>query len=95
MAPMAGGSALKRARVHQHGPPGTLRAVSATSSVPQPSDLANARASVSLPNRKSTYGMASSSVCLNGGTCVRMPFGVHDEVHHSVIITLETEPCMR
>lgn len=49
----------------------TFRAISCTSRVSQPSVSAKVAASVSLPNRMSTYGSVSSSVCLNGGTCTR------------------------
>lgn len=34
-----------------------------------PSVAAKAAASISLPNRKSMYGMASISTALKGGTC--------------------------
>ena len=53
---------------------GTLRAISETSLVSHPSVSAKVAASVSLPNRKSTYGSVSVSTCLNGGTCGRGKF---------------------
>merc|ERR1711865_1150534 len=46
-------------------------AMKATSSVSQPSVSAQVLASVSLPNRKSTKGMVSTKMALNGGTCIR------------------------
>ena len=48
-----------------------LHAISFTSVMSQPSDLANVAASDSLPKSTSTYGMHSIIADLNGGTSMR------------------------
>merc|ERR1712113_82797 len=46
-------------------------AMNLISVVSQPSVSAQVRASVSFPNRKSTYGIVSTKTALNGGTCIK------------------------
>mmetsp|Transcript_6816 Transcript_6816/g.11602 ORF Transcript_6816/g.11602 Transcript_6816/m.11602 type:complete len:204 (+) Transcript_6816:410-1021(+) len=47
-----------------------FRAVASRLSAAHPSVSAKVAASVSLPNRKSTFGKVSKSTCLKGGTCM-------------------------